>query len=465
MSNNALVTHIKKFTTFQWLLFIKKLDSKSKEEIKNMTKNDLHLFMLQNSNWYPIIVDLSIRIGDDKNLKVNMNDLPSVEDYYEFIRLYINSEDIDKINFSEELNYSSSLAMSKYMYEQLKNYAPIGNSLGRLIKLYGNIEENIKNKVGLSPNQIAIFYWVVDAHKDINMPFSSTDITELLKEWNGNISKKNIELFLNIFSKSLKSYKLELKNLGIDKRKIKSIRFISQYPIIDLINDYYFIPSSFILIEALTYKIFTIMIEQNKSEIFRRNFGNTFEKYIKDLTTSAHNHYFHDCNSIIDDTAKKKRAEFFLAKDNSSIVIEAKLLHIDEEILLNGSIKNIDRQMEKRVKDAISQIESCFNYLKTEDKYGIIVVYTHIPIMDSFFLDLKASRNSLHKHNIIFVSILDFEVMIHNPYEKIVEYFQNRDTHNIALFFGQRNPYLRKYGMELLENIKKNHRAIEGEHK
>ncbi len=465
MSNNALVTHIKKFTTFQWLLFIKILDSKSKEEIKNMTKNDVHLFMLQNSNWYPIIVDLSIRIGDDKNLKVNMNDLPSVEDYYEFIRLYINSEDIDKTNFSEELNYSSSLAMSKYMYEQLKNYAPIGNSLGRLIKLYGDIEENIKNKVGLSPNQIAIFYWVINSHRDIHIPFSSTDIIEILKEWDENISKKNIELFLKVLSKSLKSYKLGLKNLGIDKRKIKSIRFISQYPIIDLTNDYYFIPSSFILMEALAYKIFIIMNEQNKSETFRRNFGNTFEKYIKELTTSAHNNYFHDCNSIIDDTVKKKRAEFFLTKDNSSIVIEAKLLHIDEEILLNGNIKDIDRQMEKRVKDAISQIESCFNYLTTEEKYGIIVVYTHIPMMDSFFLDLKASRNSLYKHNIIFVSILDFEVMIHNPYEKIVEYFQNKEIRNVSSFFEQRNPYLRKYGMELLENIKKNHRAIEGGHK
>ena len=466
MHNKTLIQHIKKFTTFQWLFFIKLLGNKSKEELKSLAKDTPHFYILKNSNWYPIVVDLSIRIGDDRDRKVDLNNLPRIDDYYEFIELYVNSDKVDKTDFSKELNYSSSLAMSKYSYEQLKNYAPIGNSLGRLLKLYGNIEEKIYNTIGLSPKQIAIFYWINDVNSHINDPFSVSVMHKLMLGWDNTISKKGLEKFLNIFSKSVKSYKMELKNLGISKQNIKSKRLISKYPVINLENNLYFIPSKYILLEALTYKIFEVMNEAHKkSETFRRNFGYTFEKYIKELTTLSHEKYFHDCNSIIDNTIEKKRAEFFLSKDNTSIVIEAKLLHIDEEILLNGSLSSIDRRMEERVKDAVEQIESCFNYLNTEKKYGIIVVHTHIPMMDSFFLDLKATKRSIYKTNIIFVSIIDFEAMIHNSYEKIIEYFHNRDAHNITLFFEQRNPYLRDAGTQLLKSIKENYYIAEGKKK
>lgn len=55
-----LITHIKKFTTFEWLIFIKILENKSEEELEDLVKDKLQLNMLQNSNWYLLIVDLAI---------------------------------------------------------------------------------------------------------------------------------------------------------------------------------------------------------------------------------------------------------------------------------------------------------------------------------------------------------------------------------------------------------------------
>jgi len=450
---------MKKFTTFQWLLFIKILENKSEKELEKLEKDKLNLNMLQNSNWYLLILDLSIRISDDRDRKVSLDDLPRIFDYYSFVKLYINSNDVDKgINFSKDLDYSWNLAMLKMTYEQLKMYAPIGNSVGRLIKLYGSIENKVKEVLGLTPNQIAIFYILNDIKNDIYEPFSFKQIFELLHSLDNTISEENLKKFFTIFSITVKEYRLKLKALGITKTQIKSKRLISNMPILDLTNDYYFIPSKFILNEALTYKIFEVIDEvRDGSETFKRNFGDTFENYIRELTRTSHVNYFYECNSLIKDNMKQKKAEFFLSKGDTSIVIESKLLHINEDILLHGSAKQLDRKMDKRIKDAISQIESCFKYMETKFKYGIIVIHTHMPMINSLLSELKVTFNSENKANIILVSIIDFEVMIHNPYEKIIEYFQkNNDRKGIALSFNHENPFLQKANVELLENLEKN---------
>ncbi|MEA1953369.1 MAG: hypothetical protein U9O24_03155 [Campylobacterota bacterium] len=460
MSNSKLlINHMKKFTTFEWLLFIKILENKSEKELEKLEKDKLHLNMLQNSNWYLLILDLSIRISDDKNRKVSLDNLPTIYDYYNFVKLYINSNDVDKgNNFSKDLDYSLHLAMLKMTYEQFKMYAHISNSLGRLIKLYGSIENKVKEVFGLSPNQIAIFYMLNNVKHDIYVPFSFKEMFELLNSWDNSITEENLKKFFTIFSITVEEYRLKLKALGITKTKIKSKRLISHMPILDLTNGYYFIPSKFVLNEALSYKIFEVIDGiQEGSETFKRNFGSTFENYIRELTYTSHVNCFYECHNLIKDEMEQKKAEFFLSEGDTSIVIESKLLHIDEDILLHGSAKQLDRKMDKRIKDALSQIESCFNYLKTKYKYGIIVIHTHMPMIDSLLSELKATLNSENKANIILVSIIDFEVMIHNPYEKIIEYFQKKnDDKSVALFFEQENSHLQKASVDLLKTVKDN---------
>lgn len=440
---------MKSFTTYQWLVFIKKLENKSEEELYKFAKDKIHLNMLQNTNWHLLILDLSIRISDDKNTKVNFNDLPTEDDYYIFIKLYTNSYDVDNgINFSKDLDYSVPYAMSKMTYEQLKMYSPIG---GRLITLYGSIKNKIKEEFGLFPNQIAIFYLLNDIKNNIYVPFNFNEIFKYLNIWDNTISEKNLKKFIVTFSITLKEYKLKAE--GITKNNIKSKRLISNIPILDLTNNYYFIPSKSILQEALTYRIFETIDKRYKgSETFKRKFGDTFENYIRELTQVSHGSYFNECNKLMQDRHEKKKAEFFLSKGNSSIVIESKSLYLDEEIILHDSALKLDKKMNNRIKDAILQIESCFNYLCTKNNYGIIVIHTHIPM-----LNYMLSKN---KVNIILMSIIDFEIIIHNPYEKIIEYFkkENKDK-NITLFFKKENPYLKEIWIKLLSDVEKNQKS------
>jgi len=449
---------MKKFTTFQWLVFIKILENKSDAELEKLEKNKLNLNMLQNSNWYLLILDLSIRLSEDKERKVNVDHLPTLKDYYEFVKLYINSSDVDKgKNFSKDLEYSLHLAMVKMTYEQLKMYAPISNCIGRLIKLYGSIDNKVQDVLGLTPNQIAIFYMLIDVKSDIYEPFSFQQIFEILNSWDNTLSSKNLKKFFTVFSITVKDYRLRLKELRVTKNKIKSTRLISKAPILDLTNEHYFIPSKFILNEALTYKIFEVINESyESSETFKRSFGTTLENYIRELTYISHANHFNECKNLITETMGKKKAEFFLSEGDTTIVIESKLLHIDEDILLHGSARELDRKMDERVKDALTQIESCFNYMETKFKYGIIVIHTHMPMIDSLLSELKASLNNKNKGNIILVSIIDFEIMIHNPYQKIIEYFKesNKDK-SVALFFEHVNPFLKQANVELIENLKK----------
>jgi len=447
---------VKKFTTFQWLMFIKILENKSIEDLKKIEIDKLRLQMLQNANWYLLVVDLSIRISDDKDKIVNFDDLPRTHDYYRFIELYIDSGDVDKnINFSVDLDYSHNIAMSKMMYEQLKIYAPTGNSLGRMIKLYGSIDNKIKELFGLTSSQMAIFYALNNAKSDIYEPFTFEQMLKLLKSWDKTIEEENIRKFITIFSTTIKEYRLKARDLGISKNKIKSKRLIINTPILNLSNSYYFIPSRFVLREALTYKIFELIDGMyNGSETFKRNFGKIFENYIRELAYASHNDCFLECDTLMVDKMKEKKAEFFLSKGDSSIVIESKLLHIEEDILLHGSAKQLDKKMDKRMKDALSQIESCFNYMDTKNKYGIIVIHTHIPMLDSLFSGLKSILENNNKDNIILVSVIDFEVMIHNTYERIIEYFHAKDK-NVALFFNQNNSHLQKINIELIDNLRK----------
>jgi adenylate kinase family enzyme len=132
MSNKRLIGHIKKYTTFEWLVFIKILENKSDDELLKLESNQMERYNLQNSNWYSKLLDLVLRLSDYEKTKVKLDTLPRAQDYRAFIKLYLESYDSES-DFKADLDYSLDLAFTKYLYEQNKHYAPPVNSMGRLI--------------------------------------------------------------------------------------------------------------------------------------------------------------------------------------------------------------------------------------------------------------------------------------------------------------------------------------------
>jgi len=457
MNNKLLIKHIKTYTAYEWLIFIKILENKSDEELQKIEPNQIERYNLQNSNWYSKLLDLALRLSDYE--KIVLNKLPQKEDYKKFIRLYLESYD-NESNFKADLDYSLDLAMSKLMYEQLKNYAPPVNDMGRLLELYKEKEPLFKEFFGLTPKQILFFYYLHNSKHNIYEPFDLTNILILIKDYDNKITEERLEKFLNIFSISIKKYRETARDNNITKNTMRSIRLIEQYPIIKLENGKYLIPSINILLGALSYKIFTVLNREVKnSENFQRSFGDTFENYLRDLTKFSHNEYFYECKELIKDKEDKKKSEFYLSRDDTVLVIESKLLYIDENIILNSSAIELEQKFKNTIYSALRQINSCFKKLHVQNKYAVIVIHTHIPLLENFMKVFKNKAEYDFLDNVMILSVVDYEVMIHNSFEKIIEYFEmpyTSEKSQLALYFEQQNKFLETNILKLINDLKKN---------
>ncbi|MFA5215253.1 hypothetical protein [Sulfuricurvum sp.] len=453
--NKAVINHIRKFTTFEWLVFIKVLENQTEEELKKIEPNSIELYNLQNFNWYVILADLALRLAEYERTKVNFKQLPTPDDYRKYISLYLNSSD-NESNFTKDLNYSLNLALSKYGYEQMKRYAPPVNDLGRLIKLYGGIESVFQEKFGLLPKQAVYFYTLNNAKHEIYEPFDFKNMLRLLQGYDSTITENRLQTFLNIFSITIKDYRLSAKNEGITKTTVKSKRLIEKYPIICLDKNYlYFIPSIHVLLESLSHKIFEKLKElQKNSDAFQRKFGDVFEDYIRALTQFSHKEHFYECNQLIQEDHQKK-AEFYLVKDDIAIIVEAKLLHIDEQIILNGSSVDLERKFKNTIRTAVEQIQSCFEKIDKGHQYGLIVIHTHIPLLETYTKQFEGRKGFDFLNNIKIISIIDYEILIHNEIESIFDYLKQDDENKqqIALSFEQRNPFCEQSVLDLVDEL------------
>lgn len=441
--NKELIKHIKTYSSFKWLLVVKRLENLSDEDIKKIEPNDLEKFALRNSNWYIIILDLAIRFSDNKKTKINLDDLPTKNDYSKFISLYLNSKD-NESNFKDDLDSSLHIAISRYGHEQLKRYAPMVNEQGRLIDLYEEKELLFKQFLGLTPKQIFIFCFIMDINHSNNLSFSVKDIYTELKKYDPKIKARKLEQFFSIFAISIKEYRLKCKKLGFTKNTVKNERLIERCPIIEFDSEDYFVPSINALSEALTHSILDILCQTqvNQNE-FKRSFGDTFENYTRRLTKFSHENYFHECNDLIIEKNKEK-AEYYLLKDDSTIVIESKLLPVNESVILNAHVRELENEFISTIDKVLSQISSCFDKIEVENKYGIIVIHTHAFMLENY---IELIRNRLDYDfidKVLILSIVDFEILIHNPYEQILGYFTQEfhDKQQLFSYFKPHNPYL-----------------------
>ena len=455
-SSKLLINHIKSYSTFEWLIFIKILENKSDEELKKIEPNEIERYNLQNSNWYSKLLDLALRLSDYEKTKVTFDSLPRAQDYRAFIKLYLESYDSES-DFKTDLDYSLDLAITKYLYEQNKHYAPPVNDMGRLIELYDAKERLFQEFFGLTPKQILYFYTLNNAKHNIYEPFDLMNMLRLLKDYDNKITKIILKKFLDIFSKSIKEYRETTRDNNITKNTMKSVRLIEQYPIVKLNNNYYLIPSINILLESLSYKIFEVLNKEVKnSENFKQSFGDTFENYLIKLTKFSHNEYFYECDELVRKEGNRK-AEFYLKKDDTVLVVESKLLHIDEKVILHASAIDLEKKFKNTIFSALEQIDSCFKKIDVQNKYAVIVIHTHIPLLENFIRLFKHKSKYDFLDNVIILSVIDYEIMIHNSFDNIIEYFQlpfTNEKSQIALYFKQQNKYLETSILNLINSLK-----------
>lgn len=382
---------------------------------------------------------------------IEIDDYQMVPRYLELISDYINyHDDVEEFKKNFKSLQKQNKMISFLMYDQLRNISPIINSLGRLIVLYDTQESLFKQEFGLVPKQILLFYHIMSSIPTDTEPLNKDLICSLLQELDSSIKNKMVNKFLDIFAISVKNYRLGAKSLGITKYTVKNKRLIMEYPIIEY-NNMYIVPSSFVLLESLSYKIFNKI---NTTDNRIRAFGDTFENYIRDMSKYFHESYFHECTGLIEEGKKgNKKAEFFLENDELSLVIEAKVLHINDAIVSSANIESIENKFKNTVVDALRQLDSCSK--KLTNMYSIIVVHTHLPVINVFIESIKKSKRDkyLWLDKMVLLTVIDYENLISLPLNEIVEKIKELQDTSFNLISGKENEYLQNKYSEYIDPI------------
>ena len=458
MINSELEGLIKKFSVFEWLVFINVVESMSKEHMIKITYSESEWFHLRNSNWHPILIDLAIRLSNyDKTDIIEIYGQKMSLFYQQFISLYVNHHD-DLKKYEDDLENNMNLILSRSMYEQLRHTSPYINSLGRLIKLYEDKENLFKQEFGLTNKQMILFYYISVKLSVKNKSNNSAILLERMQELDSNIKKEHFELFLNNFSISIREYRIKVKELGITKHTITCERLIYKYPIVKY-NDSYVISSINVLLDVLTYKIFDKLYE-NSSESFKRKFGNEFENYIRDMTRYFHKDNMVECSNLMKSSADNtnRHAEFYIREKNNFLVVEAKVLAIDEEMIINKDIKELEKKFKNTIKGAVKQMNSCSK--KLSNMYGLIVIHTHIPAINTFFEKYKSSLEPALEDKVILISIVEYENLISRSFVEIINQINLINKNPFNLIESRENKYLEgkyvEYINPIIETIESN---------
>jgi len=447
MVNSKLEKLIKQYSVFQWLFYIKVLENMTEEEINKITIDLGEQYSLRNTNWYSIIMDLAMRFSSyDKQGSVGINDVEMSQVYLEFIPRYVNHHD-QLAEHVVDLDYDLYLSLSRLMYEQLKNYSPAINGIGRLLTLYEKKENLFKQDFGLTHQQMILFYIVSEELHAWDRSLNSLLLFKLMKDLDSSVKKQHLDRFLKTFSSSTKDYRLRAKELNITKHTIKCRRLVYKYPIVKHDN-MYMIPSVNILLDSLTYKIFD-KLNEDSSESFKRGFGNEFENYIRSMTRHFHDKNMYECNELIN--KNKKRAEFYLEENGTCLVIEAKVLAIDEDMILNDKIEVLEKKFKNTVGDAIKQMNSCNR--KLLNMYGLIVIHTHIPALNNFLQKYKSSLDIELQDKVVLMSVVEYENLISKSFKNIIKQINIMSQNPFNIIEGIENEFLRRKYTEYINPI------------
>lgn len=457
--SSLLLTHIKSFYLYQWLIRLKTIESLNQSELEIFFDKDLSKqAMLNNLNFLEVIADLAIRNSDNKMFpkqtgESDLDALPTIRDDYLFVvNQYINESETE--NFVVNMQRSPFLSMSAFMYEQVKYITPVINELGRIAVLF-------KDTFGLEPEQIVFILIMLNSiQKETRGIFNIKTDQHMRILYDCNICTwDDLNKFFSVFSISVRDYRMLAKDRGISKHTKKCQRIISEYPIlknyISLDNhELYYIPLSNLLIYSISKTLFPKIYSIQEKSRFKSKFGNYFEDYVRDMCLHSFGaDKLVECSKIIKEEGKNI-AEFQLNIDKETVlIVEAKAVYINEKYIIDSNIDKLNRAIENDLRKAYKQIHSCFNHIEFKEKFGIIVIMSYLPGLSSLAEHFKQKGFEYTSDNIVIMSIQEFEVLIGNSPEIIkttlskirdAEAFQKS---NIVIEIGANegnliNPYL-----------------------
>ena len=416
---------INMYHPIQWLF-------KSVERTRNRNMSDLNARenMYAKSEFLIIMADIALRVSQNNNLN---RKIPTHQEFNDFINLYINTQ-MDKSRLLKEYGV---IALSLMIYEQIKFIYPEKNIIARMLVLYSQYETEIKNFSGLTIKDFLTILLVLKGkylNKDFFI-FSSPDITH---EKLGGLKSDTVQKFLNYFSITIKEYRLKLKEQGVDKRQLYSFRLLERYPIIKLDDNRYIVPNIDNLVYSMTSNLNIHLLEYfsgiGKGGKYHDKLGYKFESYIEKLTAEVFHHIVPAKEIVPKDTLN---SEFVINYKSTSIAVEVKKFIFKRDTAFKNDISDLDELLKRHFVKAFAQIETTFNYIKNENKIGIIVIFGDLNfhamlnayLKENYLIYYKKANNGNIKEevglqyleNIIVMSVGAYESLMANCADDIIE--------------------------------------------
>ncbi len=456
-------TLINKYHPTQWLL--KAVERTRNRDLTDVSKREN---LYATTEFLIIMSDIAIRISQNNQYA---GQIPSNQDYVDFINLYINTQSTK----SASIKKYGVFALALLTYEQIKYNYPQMNLLGRLFVLYGQYEEEIFEFSGLKISDIlTIVLALTGEYIDEEYYFFSID--DLVFEDIDGLKKEVVEKFLGYFSIDMKNYKMKLKGLGIDKKQLFSFRLLERYPIVKLEHDQYIVPSLDNLLYSITSNLHIHLLQhysaKKKASKYHTELGNKFEDYIELLTKEVFNSVTTAKSVVPNETLN---AEFVISHKSTAIVVEVKKFSLNRDTAFQNSMDDLERLLQQHFIKAFAQIETTFKYVQDQNKIGIIVTFGGLNMQSMIHNYMREKYPKFEKENgdivdvsylenIIIMSVGGYESLMANTQDNIIRILEAylskpiNERGNIvqtisSLKLNTKNPYLKKVYDEGFEKL------------
>lgn len=420
MTKDILVQEVRKFSIASWLMFIYTLekDGVKTEFIKTLNAQEkltLYSFSLRQG-----LIDFIIRVSpfDEDN-----GVFPTIEDYSRLVGayLYLCETEINEIKRLE-------VSMTKRLQHIQGISSSIVNHIGRLLGLYSLMDIELKQKIGLDSKQIVAFTLLMNKIRFkenefwLSFEIEDEEIKKFSKVY--QIKEKNLLKFVDSLSLSQSAYKQLAKAKGASKKKLVYDVNCATKPIFES-NGAYIIPSIQLFSNAISRSLFDIVFDLSTNQArFRDKFGKHFENYIKEITS-----YCYDISIDYDEEffeEGKNKPEFMIEVDDTYIIVEAKVLHIEAKKLFSEDEVAVYKIIKNTLPKAFKQIDEAYKTIQDKKVYGIIIAHSNFDTWMFFKAILEEQEKKKYNENIVIMSIDEYEKLISSSSDKIIQHIETK---------------------------------------
>lgn len=398
---------IRRYSAEQWLLLIRTIDMKNMASPENIQYKGEFLIL---------VADTALRLT-----KPNMQSdfpHPNSNDLKNVLSLYF-SYDKSPVKLIKAMGIS---ALPLIAHWQNKFRYSSENILGRMHLLYQDYNQEILEATGLTVMDLHIIILTIYARYGMKdyMYFKADAI--ISSEVN-SLSREKVDRFLHFFAIDMDGYRREAKSRHIYDNQVGKFNLLNRYPIIQIDQDQYIIPSKDQLIDSVAANLYFHILEfkqksgKASSKAFLDSFGKTLENYAVLLAE----HAFGATNVVPADEivtdANEDRCEVVCMHDENALAIEVKKLHFQRDAIINADIEHIQDTYDRHLRKGLNQLVSTLRYIE-KNRYGLIVIPDTVLSSSGVLDQIKYDSQTLDseaENNILICTISEYEQLMANP--------------------------------------------------